>query len=135
MRLVCATIIAVLTTPLVAWWLVGDQSTAAEPDADYFLRAPSLPTAVEIIIGVVATTLLIGSVVVLYLGVADRRWWSALLPVLVAGVLAGYVWRLVTAGTIGANIGLGLALMTLVPLAGALIVFAAFRAIWLSRRR
>lgn len=47
-----------------------------------------------------------------------------LIPLAVAGVIAGAGWRVLTAGVIGANIGAGLVVFLAGPLVGVLVVWA-----------
>jgi hypothetical protein len=63
----------------------------------------------------------------------DLRWWSVLGPLLLAGVLAGFGWRVFTAGVIGANIGAGLQAFFVGPVIAALLVWAVFRSVTLLR--
>jgi hypothetical protein len=65
----------------------------------------------------------------------DRRWWEVIGPLVVAGLMVGVGWRVLTAGVVGANIGAGLALMTGGPVVAALLLWALVRALLLVRRR
>ena len=64
-------------------------------------------------------------------GVIDRRWLQIVVALMIAGFLLAAFGRVATAGSIGANIGAGLALM-LVPVAAILIVWAVFDALHIS---
>ncbi|MEU6715087.1 hypothetical protein ABZ897_26790 [Nonomuraea sp. NPDC046802] len=128
--LLTAAIACVVATPVAVWWLVGDLSAPVPAGAplDYTLRPPALPAWAEWVIGIVAV-LVTGVSLVLLVRASrrsrfDPRWWAALVPALTAGALAGLGWRVVTAGTIGPNIGAGLALMLGVPFVALLLLWA-----------
>lgn len=103
------------------------------------VEPPSISADAALALGIVATVLLVASVVALL--VASRRrafdpgWWSVLLPLMGAGVIAGFSGRVITAGVIGANIGGGLVILFGVPIVLALIGWAGVRAGSLTRRR
>ena len=109
-------------------WLVGDLSYTGPVDGglDYAYRP--LPLASPVVTGSgVASTVALG-VVVLWLR-RRRTAIAALACLAVAGVLVGLTYRIVTAGVIGANIGAGLALFGLVPLAAVFALFGLVRAL------
>ncbi|MFI6498209.1 hypothetical protein [Nonomuraea typhae] len=121
----------ILATPVAAWWLVGDLSATAPPGAelDYAVRPPDLGAGVERAAGLVAVLVVAGTLVFLIWsarrGRLDGRWWAALVPALAAGALAGAGARVVTAGTIGANIGAGLTVAGGGALVAVLLLWAA----------
>lgn len=133
-----AAVALVLATPLAVWSLVGDLSATEFDDLDYIWRAPDLPVAVDVALGVVSVAVVLASAAVLLGGLRRghvRRQWSAtVVPLCVAGALLGYGGRVVTAGGIGANIGGGLMVMFAGPLILALVVAAAWNA-WFESRR
>lgn len=57
-----------------------------------------------------------------------------LAPLVIAGVVVGAGQRVLTAGVIGANIGAGLAMIFAAPAAAGLVLWAAGRTVWLTRR-
>ena len=59
----------------------------------------------------------------------DLRWWSVLGPLLPAGILAGYVWRVLTMRTSGAAVGLGCVLVSVCPAGMALLGWAVTRSL------
>ncbi|MBN9738021.1 hypothetical protein PP1_023725 [Pseudonocardia sp. P1] len=109
------------------WYLVGDRSSAgAFPDDRIVAPPPPLPPVAGHVAGI-GVLVLLG--VLLVAIVRRRRETGPAVPgatalLVVAGVLAGLSWRVVTAATIGANIGGGLALMIVLPLAGILVLVA-----------
>jgi hypothetical protein len=127
------------TTPVAAWWLIGDQSTvpvSAHPD--YRVRPFALGRTAELIVG--AGALGFAIVAILWLLWAslrrfvDPRWWSVLVPLLAAGVLLGYGWRVLSAGVIGANIGAGLVMFVICPVEIVLLAFGLARSVVLLNR-
>ena len=122
---------AVAGLPLASFatvWLVGDRSYTGpvEGGLDYAYRPIAVPSSVLIGVGV-ASTVALG--VVLFGLRRSRTALAALACFAVAGVLLGLTYRIVTAGVIGANIGAGLALLGLVPLAAVLAVLGLVRAL------
>lgn len=109
-----ATAVAVATSPIVTWWLLGDLSESATAE-DYIYRAPELTRGQQLAIGLGATTLFAVSLCVIAIAVRHRhvRWVEVrpAVPLLVAGAFCGFAWRVVTARVGGANIGGGLILM------------------------
>lgn len=68
-------------------------------------------------------------------GRADRRWWVVLSGMAWGGVLVGLTVRVVTAETVGANIGAGLMVYFALPLAVVGYVVALGFAAYLEFRR
>jgi hypothetical protein len=125
-----------LAVPVVTWWLVGDQSTvplSARPD--YVIRPFRISPALERALGLMSVLVFSAAVAVLTRASLrhglDLRWWSVLGPLLPAGVLLGFGWRVLTAGVIGANIGAGLFIFVAGPVIVALLGWAVFRSITL----
>ncbi|GIJ34179.1 hypothetical protein ACIBQ2_03595 [Micromonospora sediminimaris] len=133
-----------LSTPVVTAWLVGDltgeaaRRLAAEGESlDYAVEPVSLGATGDRVLVVVASALLLASLALLIGATVTRkldpRVWSALVPLLVAGVLIGLAWRIVTAGAIGANIGAGLVVLGGGPVLLILLGVAAVQAARLRR--
>jgi hypothetical protein len=127
-----------IATPVATWWLVGDRTeSSAGTDLDYAVRPVELDPAVERLVG--TGSVLTVAVTVLLLTRASRRhqldprWWSVVVPLLVAGVIVGAGWRVITAGVIGANIGAGFVVLVGGPLVAALLLWAMFRSLYLLR--
>ncbi|MEO3801161.1 hypothetical protein [Nonomuraea sp. B1E8] len=120
-----------LAVPVAVWWLVGDLSADVPPGTalDHLISPPGLGPWAERAVGLGA--LVVAGVTAALLVRAsrrrrfDRRWWAALIPVLVAGAVVGAGWRVVTAGTVGANIGAGLTIMLGGALVALLLLWAA----------
>lgn len=112
----------------LTWWAIGSQG-ADLPDHDVgpFHVAPALLYAVGASAVVVAVTSLIGVVVAARRGARQSRaavdgWALVLTMVAFGSVAAG--WRVATAGSFGANIGGGMALLG-VPVIVAMLLVAA----------
>jgi hypothetical protein len=127
-----AAVVLTLATPVATWWVAGDQSVDI-PDPDYAFRAPDISTGVEHAIGVTAVVLWIVSAVLVCLeargGRFPARWWSIVIPLVLAGFICGYGYRVMTAGVIGANIGAGLAIFFGGPAVVMLVGWAIFRSL------
>ncbi len=129
---VLAGVVAV-STPVAAWWLVGDQSFGGRPgeELDYAFRAPDLSGWVTPVMGAIA--LAAGSLALMSLLFAarrreiDGRWRGVVTLLVVAGGLLAGIGRVATAGVIGANIGAGLAIFFGVPLCVVLILVALLK--------
>ena len=118
-----------------AWWLIGDQSSDMPPGAklDYYLGPWRFPAALETTAGVLGLLIAVVAVAVLLhagrSGTWDPRWQTVVSTLTVVTVLLAVGLRILTAGGIGANIGAGMALLGLFPIAGLLLALAAYR-IW-----
>ena len=124
-----AAALLVLSTPVATWWLVGDQSTVpASAEPDYAIRPWNISPAAAHTAGLASLLLATAMTVLLARATAlsrlDRRWWAVLTPLLVAGILAGAGWRVMTAGGIGANIGAGLYVMFFGPIFAGLVTWS-----------
>jgi hypothetical protein len=111
---------------VVAWVLVGDQSAPGfRPDElDYTIRL-EVPASVETTAGIACGAILVAAIIGL---VRKRAGWQVVAAALLAGAIVGAGARIVTAGTIGANIGAGLVMFLGGPIALALLAYAIFRA-------
>ncbi|MGI8663513.1 MAG: hypothetical protein ACR2LQ_09930 [Acidimicrobiales bacterium] len=116
-----------VSMPVATWWLAGslDETdrnlpSGVEPRYDYIVRPPDVGVTVERVVGIVSV--LAASVALMTLAVAVRRrrlvarpWVELILCVAISGVAIGGAGRVVTAGTLGANIGGGVLLFVLPP--------------------
>jgi hypothetical protein len=128
----------VLATPVATWWLVGDRSgTSAGTELDYAVRPVEADPATQRLVGVVSVLVFVGTALLLVWAsrrrLFDPRWWSAIVPMLVAGVIVGAGWRVVTAGAVGANIGAGLVVLFGAPVVAALVLWTVLRSLYLVR--
>lgn len=131
-RVVVLVIVSFVAAPLAAWWLVGDLSeTRTRPD--YTWRAPKFDPGVVRICGLAAAVSLAICVVLLVQWtrqrLVSRSWWSVEGPVLFAGLALGYSLRVLTAGTVGANIGGGLVLLAWPPMFLVVLVWSVARSV------
>ncbi|GAA4568430.1 hypothetical protein GCM10023176_22820 [Micromonospora coerulea] len=137
-------LVLILATPVASWWLVGDLSeeVAEGVELDYGIPPLSLDPLGDGVVGVLACIAAIRALALLVSATSSRRldsrWWLVLLPLVGAGVLVGFAWRVLTAGVIGANIGGGLTIIFGGPLLGVLLIAAAAAALqirWSRVRR
>ena len=108
---------------VAAVWLVGDLSYTGRADGhlDYVAHPVAVPSVVITALGLGGAA----GLALLVLALGRRSGVRAvLLCATASGVLLGVTYRIVTAGTIGANIGAGLAIMFLLPTAAALLLVA-----------
>ena len=127
----------VLAVPVAAWWRVGDRYSTLYPSpiSSSVIRPFPVSPAVEraagrgaVLAAIVAATWLTWAS--LRHGF-DLRWWSVLGPLLPAGILAGFGWRVLTARMDGANIGAGCVILSVGPAVAALLGWAATRSLTL----
>jgi hypothetical protein len=125
----------VLAVPVAAWWLIGDRYSSLSPGAYYVIRPFPLSAAAEraagsgsVLVAIVAATSLTWAS--LRHGF-DLRWWSVLGPLLPAGILAGFAWRVFTMRVGGGPIGVGCVILSVCPIAAALLGWAVTRSITL----
>jgi len=131
----------VAAVPVAAWGLMGQQNATEVPDGqlDYAFRPFDVPDGLDTVLGVIA--LLLGGVGAALLvrasrrGELDRRWWEVIAPLVVAGVIVGAGWRVLTAGVVGANIGAGLVVIVGGPVVAGLVLWALVRGLLLANRR
>jgi hypothetical protein len=127
----------VLAVPVAAWWLIGDRYSTLYPSpiSSSVIRPFPISPAAERAAGTGAV--LAAIVAVAWLTWAslrhgfDLRWWSVLGPLLLAGILAGFGWRVLTARMDGANIGAGCLIMSGGPVVAALLGWAVTRSLTL----
>jgi hypothetical protein len=110
---------------------VSEVSLQGRYPLDYVARAPEISGWIVALLGVIALVAIAMSAgFLLYSarrGELDRRWLFAVGCLVVAGVLLAGMGRVVTAGTHGANIGAGLAIMFGGPAVIALVGTAFLR--------
>ncbi|TYB35484.1 hypothetical protein FXF50_23955 [Micromonospora sp. AP08] len=146
MSIPTAALVLILATPVASWGLIGDltneearQLAAEGVELDYAIRPVSLGPVGDRIVGVLACIGVIGALALLvrdtYTCRLDSRWWRVLLPLVGAGVVVGFTWRVLTAGGIGANIGAGLIIIFGGPLLAVLLIAAAVAALHLHLTR
>jgi len=135
-RSTVAGIVAVLVSPVVAWWVTEEitrSSMLTGPDLDYVMHPVDLSLAVQRGIGITATAILLGALTLL---MRDRR--KGILAgfnlLILAGAIVGYAYAVFTWGSIGANIGVGLVIMFGTP-SFAICVLLAVRGLYRVRRR
>lgn len=128
LRAVPVGLLAGTCAAVVAWFLIGDVSTAsALADGTRAYDPPVLPWPVGVLAG--------AGLVCCVLAVVRR--WAVASPVVLcvlAGLLVGWAGRVITAASIGANIGGGLMLLIGLPLAGILVLVAVVTALLIARR-
>lgn len=122
-----------LATPILTWWALGDlSSSGAGESADHLYGPYHVDPHAELVIGFIAIAAAVLSVVALGLRVIHkaslRRTWTVLILLCSAGAFAAFVWRSVTAGVDGANIGGGLWLFVAPGVLPALLGVAAANA-------
>ena len=120
-------VLLILSVPVAAWWLIGDLSESA---GDYFMLRPlTIEVGSEPMFGVLAgIAAIVGAALVLrgrsLLRLAPTLWEQALLLTVGAEVGIAFVYRVFTAGVVGANIGGGMMLLMGVPLVAFMLALA-----------
>jgi MFS family permease len=138
-RCFVAGVVVVASAPIVAWWVVGDQSEIAEtvPDPDYAIHPWNVPSGVARVIETGATAALVSAVAFLLFATATRRirarWWWIVAMVGALGGLIGLLARVGTARVIGANIGFGIAVLFSLVIAAILICISVVLTLHWSR--
>ncbi|MGH3713941.1 MAG: hypothetical protein ACRDT4_10845 [Micromonosporaceae bacterium] len=127
----------VISVPVVAAWLIGDVSEVPPgPDTDYFLRPLQLGVA-EHVLGALCAVVAVLCAVQLVRATRRREfdplWWLTLAPLLAYGLFAGFGWRVLTAGGIGANIGAGLVILFGAPAALVVLLWTVSWSAYLLR--
>jgi hypothetical protein len=130
-------VVLVLAVPVAAWWRIGDRYSTLYPSpiSTSVFRPFAVSPAAEraagrgaVLAAIVAATWLTWAS--LRHGF-DLRWWSVLGPLLPAGILAGFGWRVLTARMDGANIGAGCVILCVGPAVAALLGWAVTRSLTL----
>ncbi|MBW1600109.1 hypothetical protein [Streptomyces sp. JJ38] len=130
----------VLGTTVATWWAVGDLSTGATFSfSSSYVEPLVTSTAAQHTLGVAALVTLalsvaLRSALVRWRGY-DPFWWSVLMPLLLAGVIGGWSWRVLTMTTSSINLLVGFVVYLVLPFLGALVLGTALRAAVLLRRR
>ena len=126
----------VATTPLIAFWIIGDQSLPGNPnDLDYLFRI-RIDSTIVLIAGVHSSLALVAAARHLAVNRSSsggKRVAQFVALLMLAGVLLAFGLRIVTAGVIGANIGGALLIMVGLPFWAAAVVAAIVR-FWRSGR-
>jgi len=131
--------VVVIASPIATWWLIGDLSEATrDPPGMYSISSPpEIPRWLLVASGVMALSAGLVSLAVLVRaerkGHLERGWIAVIAMLAIAGILAAFIGRLITARTIGASIGGGLALLIGIPTSVALICSATVRSIRILR--
>jgi hypothetical protein len=125
-----------VVSPVVTWWLVGDQSEPDRPGGlDYLFRPLPLSRSQQDVIVTTAVALVATALATVLVALRRQRIRLVetrfVVPLVLVGAYCGLCWRVVTAGVIGANIGGGLGLLSL-PL--VLVVGTLWTVRWLPRR-
>jgi hypothetical protein len=122
-----------LSAPALAWWVVGDLSSAAGSDVSYGWGPYSIDVRLEQAVGALAAVAgVVGLVLLAVITVRQpsTRWlWRSAALLSAAGALGAVAWRLGTAGTAssdGADIGGGLAILVMPACVGGLVAAAVF---------
>ena len=127
-------VVLVLAVLVAAWWLIGDRYSLS-PGAECLIRPFPVSPAAERAAGrgsVLAAIVAAGWLTWASLRHGfDLRWWSVLGPLLPAGILAGFGWRVLTARMDGANIGAGCVILSVGPAVAALLGWAVTRSLTL----
>ncbi len=133
-RAVVAAFVLILSTPVVVWWVFGNQDDRVpglDPahDQHAFSRTfdpPAISAGTEVMIGLIATVVLVAAALTLVSatrsGRLDRRWWPPIVGCVGLGAIAGIAERTLTAATIGANIDAGMLVLFGTPMVAFLAV-------------
>ena len=127
-------VVLVLAVLVATWWLIGDRYSSLYPGAEYLIRPFPVSPAAERAAG--RGSVLTAIVAAAWLTWAslrhdfDLRWWSVLGPLLPAGILAGFIWRVFTT-RVGGPVGVGCVIMSACPALAALLGWAATRSLTL----
>ncbi|MFG2289491.1 hypothetical protein ACGFOU_25900 [Streptomyces sp. NPDC048595] len=127
-----ASVVLVAAVPVATWGLIGRQDAPgySPSELDHAVQPLPLAESLETSLGVICLVLAVVSGALLAYAsrsdTFDRGRWMVLLPLLVAGLIVGAGWRVLTAGVIGANIGAGLVIWAGGPVTAALLFWALF---------
>jgi hypothetical protein len=124
-----AGLVLLVTLPVATWWLIGDLSWTGSEDLDYLVRAPAVPAAAERAFGIGALLAAVGALAAMIFATTRRRihpsGWLCVPPVVLAGIVAGLLGRVVTAGGVGVNFGAIFGVVLGIPAVLLLLVSAA----------
>ncbi|MDE3724062.1 hypothetical protein PWG71_21945 [Nocardiopsis sp. N85] len=137
-------LVLLVTSAITAWWVSRtppEKVAAAEgfplSEADYAIRPLPLPGWAETVIGIGAPVLMVATGALFIRGMATRRIAPlrglAVLLLVPIALMAGVTWMIATAPVIGANIGLGLAVMAFGSASALLLVGAVITAVLAHR--
>jgi hypothetical protein len=125
-------VVLVLAVSVATWWRIGDRYSSLGPCAvrliPPFPRQPGSRTGGgqgAVLAAIVAAMRLTWAS--LQHG-SDVRWWSVLGPLLPAGVLAGFIWRVITT-RLGGPVGLGCVYGAACPVLLALLGWTVTRSL------
>ena len=127
----------VLAVPVAVWWRIGDRYSTLylSPISSSVIRPFPISPAAEraagrgaVLAAIVAATWLTWASLRHRF---DLRWWSVLGPLLLAGIVAGFGWRVLTARMDGANIGAGCLILSGAPVVAALLGWVVTRSLTL----
>ncbi|WP_340560020.1 hypothetical protein [Streptomyces sp. GSL17-111] len=130
----------VLAAPVLTWWAVGDLGGDGGPDGGTRFVEPLVrSSAAQHALGAAALVvmllaLLLRGAVVRWRGY-DPCWWSVVGPLLVAGLVSGAAWRVLTDVTLGIDLAVVGVVFLVGPFVGLLVLWSAGRAAWIVRRR
>lgn len=126
---IVAAVVMVLATPVAAFWLLGDQSIDRDPeDLDHMVRLQVSTDAIRVA-GIIALAAWVIAAIVILARYGARPPADAarlVSSLVVAGSMVAGIGRTVTAGTIGANIGGGLAVLAGPPILLAVIGYGVW---------
>ena len=140
-RQTTAAVVLVTALPVATWGLVGQQDADGVPraDLDHAFQPLAVPAGLDTVLGLIALPLTAAAGAVLVRAHRQRwldaRWWEVLVPLVVAGLLVGAGWRVMTAGVVGGNIGAGFVVALGGPLLVALLLWSLVRGLWLALAR
>jgi hypothetical protein len=122
----------VVTTPLIAFWLIGDRSAHEDPEANDYLVRVLIDHRVMLAVGLASTVVFVVAARYLYLHrstTPNSRAAQLVALLMIAGLLVAAGLRMVTAGVTSgdANIGGAAFLVLGLPLCAALVIFAIVR--------
>ena len=127
-------VVLLLAVAVAAWWLIGDRYSSLYPGAESLIRPFPVSPAAERAAG--RGSVLTAIVAAAWLTWAslrhdfDLRWWSVLGPLLPAGILAGFIWRVFTT-RVGGPVGVGCVILSACPVLAALLGWAVTRSLTL----
>ena len=128
-------VVLVLAVPVAVWWLIGDRYSSLSVPPDYpgwVVRPFPVAPAAERAAG--RGSVLAAVVAVAWLTWAslrhgfDLRWWSVLGPLVLAGIVVGFGWRVLTARVAGGNFA-GCLILSGGPVVAALLGWAVTRSL------